>query len=195
MTPQQFLSLLATKSKEVKHLMERTLPVKIGAIAQSHYKENFRNSGFDGAKWKTTWRQQHGSGAESRYGPLLSKRKNLYNSITRTTGKGTVTISTNLEYAAIHNDGGTIHPNVTPKMRKFAWAKFFEASGIKKGMTAAEKKAAAANEEAKKWIGLALTKKTSLSINIPKRQFIGESAVLSKKITDKIDEELNKLMQ
>ncbi|MCB9018246.1 MAG: hypothetical protein WCU80_08555 [Paludibacteraceae bacterium] len=30
-------------------------------------------------------------------------------------------------------------------MRKFAWAKFFEASGIKKG-TAAEKTAAAANE-------------------------------------------------
>jgi phage gpG-like protein len=95
--------------------MERTLPVKIGAIAQSHYKENFRNSGFDGTKWKTTWRQQHGSGAASSYGPLLSKRKNLYNSITRTTGKGTVTISTNVEYAAIHNEGGTLHPKVTPK--------------------------------------------------------------------------------
>lgn len=195
MTPKQFNDRLRLKSSEIKHLMERTLPVKIGAITQSHYKENFRNSGFDGTKWKTTWRQQHGSGAASSYGPLLSKRKNLYNSITRTTGKGTVTISTNVEYAAIHNEGGTLHPKVTPKMRKFAWAKFFEASGIKKGMTAAEKKAAAANEDAKKWLGLALTKKTSLSINIPKRQFIGESEVLSKKIIDKIDDELNKILK
>jgi phage gpG-like protein len=67
------------------------------------------------------------------------------------------------EYGRIHNDGGTVHPKVTDKMRKFAWFKFKETK-----------------DESWKW--LALTKKNVLDIKIPKRQFLGNSPELTRRI-------------
>ena len=68
-------------------------------------------------------------------------------------------------------------------MRRFAWAKFYNLAGVKKG----EKIPKDVPPEASKWRALALTKKTQLSItaDIPQRQFIGDSAELREKI-DKV---------
>jgi hypothetical protein len=67
-------------------------------------------------------------------------------------------------YARIYNEGGTISQNIpiTPKMRKFYWAKFFEAGGGK-----SKEKGQDVPEEAKFWRGMALTKKTSISRKVP----------------------------
>lgn len=102
-----------------------------------------------------------------------------------------------MPYAAIHNEGGTIntHPTVTPKMRKMAWARAYAIAGIKvKGKKKLPKELPA---EARKWKALALTKKAKLDIKatIPQRRFLGESAELTKKINDKIEEEVTKILK
>ena len=62
----------------------------------------------------------------------------------------------NIPYAAIHNNGGTITVRVTEKMKRYFWYMYQKT-----------------NDDTWKW--MALTKKESLSIRIPKRQYIGES--------------------
>lgn len=64
-----------------------------------------------------------------------------------------VVIGPTVNYAAIHEFGGTVKPTVTPKMRRFAWAMFRK---TKESM----------------WKGLALTKKKQLNIRIPARPYM-----------------------
>lgn len=163
------------------------LPRKVGIVAVNFFKQNFRLAGFkDGTveAWKITKRQLFGKGASASYTPLLSARNHLFSSIQYVPGRGEVHIENNVPYAGIHNEGGTIntHPTVTPKMRKYAWARFYEEGG---------KDAPGAL----KWRALALTKKTKLDITaeIPQRQFIGESRELIAKIETMVEDTINKI--
>lgn len=70
-----------------------------------------------------------------------------------------ITAGTGINYAAIHNEGGTITVKVTPKMKRFFWVMYKKT-------------------EVEKWKFLALTKKENFIIKIPKRQFIGHSETL-----------------
>lgn len=70
-----------------------------------------------------------------------------------------ITFGSDAEHAEIHNNGGTIKINITKKARKYFWFMFM---ATKNSM----------------WRAMALTKKTSITIKIPKRQFIGESKTL-----------------
>ncbi|WP_454978121.1 phage virion morphogenesis protein [Capnocytophaga ochracea] len=78
-----------------------------------------------------------------------------------------------LPYAAIHNEGGTITVKVTEKMRKYFWAMYYKTQN-------------------NSYKAMALTKKTSLTIHIPKRQFIGESYTLDKQLEKLIIEEIHR---
>ncbi|MBR6286969.1 MAG: phage virion morphogenesis protein [Bacteroidaceae bacterium] len=161
------------------------LPRKVGIVAVNFFKQNFRDAGFRDdtiQQWKLTKRQQFGKGAAAGYTPLLSARNHLFSSIQYVAGRGEVHIGNNVPYANIHNEGGTVntHPVVTPRMRKYAWARYYEEGG---------KDAPGAL----KWRALALTKKTKLDIRaeIPRRQFIGESRELMTKIEQMVEESLN----
>jgi hypothetical protein len=135
--------LLLTNLDKVKDdlhkLQADTLPVKAGNLAVRHFKENFRLGGYqngDLKPWKTTRRQlSGGQDAASQYGPLLSRQARLMGATRFEPGANQVTIINDTLYARIHNEGGDISQNITitAKMRKFAWAKFFEAGGGKKG--------------------------------------------------------------
>ena len=90
------------------------------------------------------------------------------------------------------------------QIRRFAWAKYYQASGKAKkaatGKRKGKKKGSAANnepqenQEALKWKRLALTKKKKLRIKIPQRQFIGESRELSEKIDRKMENEIRNIL-
>lgn len=215
MTDQEFIRLLQTRAAEINRLVNRVLPIKVGALAKAHFRENFRLSGFMNGglrAWPATRRQQTGGkSAAANYGPLLSRRNRLFGSIGYKPGPGYVVIGTSLPYAAIHNDGGTVSPTVTLKMRKFAWAMYYKSLGSKsskgskgsKGKAAkngghgntAGKKGATVPAEAERWKALALTRKQKLNITIPKRQFIGDSQELNAAINRKIGEEMDKLFE
>ena len=79
-------------------------------------------------------------------------------------------------------------------MRKYAWAMAYKLSGRKKGKRA-EGSREAIPEEAKKWMALALTKKTKLKIRakMPKRQFIGESRELIEKVSKEVNDSIQKI--
>ena len=70
-----------------------------------------------------------------------------------------ITAGEGLNYAAIHNEGGTITVKVSAKMKRFFWYMYKKT-------------------EDEKWKWMAFTKKETLTIKIPKRQFIGESETL-----------------
>jgi phage gpG-like protein len=186
MTLNEFNRLLAQKKKELDHLMRRTLPVKVGAMANAHYQDNIRQrQGFlnNGLKeWPKTRRQQSGSkSAAANYGALLSSRMHLYRSIKYVPSAYRVKVSNDLIYAPLHNWGGTVSPTVTPKMRRFAWAKHYKEAGKDK-------------KKDTMWKRLALTKKTKLNIRIPQRQFLGESKELTEQIRQKMDSEIHNIL-
>lgn len=187
MTVDEFGRRVKAHEDEIQRYIRRQLPVKIGAKAKSIFQENFRKGGFqDGASfeaWPQTKRQASGRGADAGRGPLLSSRKVLYSSIKYVPGNGLVVISSDVRYAGIHNEGGITHPRVTPKMRKYAWARYYEAGGKK-----------SASGEADFWKGLALTKKQTLRIKIPRRHFMGPTATLTNAIQTMVEKDLTNIL-
>ena len=180
---------IQAQRQAIQDAVNRRLPVKIGRRATDHVKENFRLGGYvDGGlhPWPETRRQQSG-GQDSQYGPLMSRREKLRRSITYVPGEAQVTVGTTVPYAATHNEGATIttHPRVTANMRRFAWAKFFEAGG----KSAAN---ASTGSQASFWRALALTKKDRLTVTsvIPRRRFLGLSKELREIIVSTIREEI-----
>lgn len=134
----------------------------------------------------------------------MSSRNHLFSSINYTPGIAKVTIFNDVVYAAIHNEGGTVHPKITPKMRRFAWAKYYELKGKQKGAQKPRKGSKNGTSqsagkqpdsgEAEKWKRLALTKKETLTINIPQRQFMGQSAELDAKISAYVEKEVLRII-
>ncbi len=186
----EFLTEMDKKKREISDLMQRKMPVHAGRIGVNHVQDNFRKGGFvnNGLKpWKKSNRELHGGvSADNNYRTLHSARDHLYGSTKYIPGNARVTILNEVEYAGVHNWGGTVSPTITPKMRKFAWAKFYAAVG-------AGKEAKPVGPDASFWKGLALTKKTKLNIRIPQRQFLGDSKELRDEIRNKIDAEMAKL--
>ena len=187
---------LVAKAKDdiIKEVNDR-LPRKVGVTAVNHFKQNFRDGGWldNGLHpWKRT-RRQEGNGKDAKYSPLTSRRNHMMRSIQASTSPGQVTIEDPVPYAAIHNDGGdiTTHPTVTQRMRKYAWHMVYSLAGIKgKGKLPKE-----LPKEAEKWKGLALTRKSSITVHahIPQRQFMGDSAELRMKVNKLINESIQKI--
>lgn len=193
MTPEQFIEQqLKKRLARMKHYIKAQAPRIAGQIAVNHIRADFRKGGLTKNgfhPWPVTKRQTSGgSDAASQYGPLLSARNRLMNSITAQPGEAHVRILTDVPYAAVHNNGGVLRPKVTPKMRKFAWAMFYKETGGKP---------AKGSSKNSKWKALALTKKTQLTVNIPQRQFMPPEASpeLMKKIEQRIDKDLLKIIQ
>lgn len=185
MDERTFRKLLMKHREELARYVSRQLPVKVGAKAQSIVRENFRLGGFQDkslVKWAVTKRQTSGSGTDSQRGPLLSSRKVLYDGTRYSTGSGSVTVYNNVPYAAVHNNGGVTHPHVTPKMRRYAWYRHYNA-GSKD------------SPEAKMWKGLALTRKRALNIRIPQRKFIGPGKTLDTAIRKIVEKDLKDILK
>lgn len=199
-----FSNIIKAKKKELDDLMRRRMPVLAGRMAKDHYQDNFRQSGFVNGglhPWPASKRlSSGGTSASDNYGTLLSSRNHLFSSIKYVPGDGRVVVSNDLQYAPVHNWGGTVSPTVTPKMRGFAWAMYYKTIGKKKGDTGKKngKHGGSAktpvSPQAAFWRNLALTKKTKLSIRMPQRQFLGESRELTQMIKDKQEEEIRKIL-
>lgn len=195
----EFNQEIKKKKKELDDLFRHKMPIHAGRLAKDHYQENFRKGGFMNGglkRWKKARRlSSGGKDAGSNYGTLLSGRNLLYGSIKYVPSDGRVKVSNDIIYAPAHNWGGTLHPTVTPKMRRFAWAKYYQAGGgAKKGAEGKEKGKTDDPPEAIQWKKLALTKKKKLRIKMPQRQFIGESKELDEKIAGKTETEIRKIL-
>lgn len=197
-----FAKLVEQKRKELDEMMRRRMPVIAGRLAKDHFQDNFRRGGFVNGglhPWPKAQRlASGGTDAASQYGTLLSGRNHLFNSIKYMPSDYRVKVVNELSYAPLHNWGGTVHPTVTDKMRKWAWRQFYKSAGLRKNSskkTKSEKlKAAAANPQAQMWKRLALTRKKKLDIRIPQRQFLGESEELTAKINERLEKEIRNIL-
>lgn len=189
MKPEELTRFFEQKRKEFEDYRRNKWPRVAGEIAQAHFQDNFRRGGhLTGGKvhkWPKTKRQASVSKkAESNYGPLLSERKALMKSIRYLPQDARVRVFTDLPYAAIHNFGGTIniHPTVTPKMRRFAWAMYHKTKGEDKN-------------DFNVWKALALTKKEKLDITvkIPQRLFLNDAPEVREAIEKATIEQIAKL--
>lgn len=195
MTPKEIEKRIIRAKEDIQKEVTDRLPRKVGVMAVNHFKQNFRDGGWlDGGlhTWKRT-RRQDGNTPDAKYGPLTSRRDHLMRSIQARTAPGEVSIENPVPYATIHNEGGDItsHPTITDKMRKYAWRMVYSLAGVKgKGKLPKELPA-----EAEKWKGLALTKKSRLTVHahIPQRQFMGDSAELRTKINKIINESIKRI--
>jgi phage gpG-like protein len=114
-------------------------------------------------------------------GSLMQRTGALRKSISSEITGNSITYSSSLAYASIHNEGGVINQTVTvtEKMRRWAWAKW-HASKDKDG------------NGSNYWRNFALTKKTSISrkITMPERRFIGEHPTITNVIQEIAGEHL-----
>lgn len=159
--------------QEAKLYLKEDVGEVIGVEAVNHFKNNFQEEGFDGNKWASRKTKVHlnkkvltGQGGGDHLGDSIDYRVE---------GNSTI-IYTDKEYAQIHNEGGEI--TVTPKMKRFFWAKSMEA----------KENGDADLQEQYKWMALSKT------IHIVKREFMGESNILNEKITAKIMRDLTRIL-
>lgn len=108
MTPEQFQQKIRRSASRVKLAMSRTIPIKVGRAAKDLFQDNLRKGGFVNGglhPWQRSRRIGRAKGAAGSYGTLLSGRNHLFSSIEYTPGDAEVTVSTNVPYARVHNEG------------------------------------------------------------------------------------------
>ncbi len=147
----------------------RTVPQKAAITMVNFFKRNFNVGGFVDVPFQR-WKKSTYPGARAtmvRSGNTRREIKKIQISESRVV----VGIANHNHYAKIHNEGGKIP--ITPKMRRFFWAKFKETG-----------------KDYWKW--LALTKKSF--IEIPQRKIIGDSIALEKTLDRMLISELKKAL-
>ena len=173
MTPKDFLKQTLTDIK-----------VKLGEECD----RNFERKAFFDEKWPNTNLTYHRGSLMMRTGRL---RKSLLSP--KVTSNGIIW-SSSLPYADIHNNGGEIR--VTPQMRKFFWAKYYQTSSATTKKKNGEASSSARNRklsiEAEQWKALALKPIGSI-IKIEKRQFIGSHPQVDKHIKEVINHNFGEL--
>ena len=155
-------------------------PRACAQLAVNHFERNFELGGFVDDRLER-WPKRRMAEVGGKRGLLIGSTRALSHSLrVLATSPSGFTVGTNVPYAAIHNNGGTI--KVTAKMRGFFWFKCREAQGArakkKDGAHRNDTRNRKLNAEAEMWKALALSKQ----IKIPKRQFIGPSAGLNRAI-------------
>ena len=196
------------ESKKIVKDMERVaseikdMVTIMGVYAINHYKKSFRDGGFTDEGF-TPWKKRK-SGRDRKKGSIrnasggtrslkmgrgvLIKTRALSRSLTaRGIGRYSVRIQSNLPYAKVHNEGETI--NVTSRSGSGTINARVRGSGkfvngvFTKGRS--------------KKIQLQGASYTTgpYQIKMPKRQFVGYSGVLSRKIEKKLDSKIRRIFK
>ncbi len=145
----------------------RTIPQKAAITMVNFFKRNFQVGGFVDVPFKR-WAESNYPGARRTMTKSGNTRREI-KKIQVSESRVVVGIANHNHYAKIHNEGGKIR--ITPKMRRFFWAKFKESGK-------------------EYWMWLALTKKEF--IEMPQRKFIGDSVALEKTMDRMLISELKK---
>lgn len=182
-----------TAVKALVRLQSRTLPVKAGNRALALTRKRFTDGGFDGRKWEEPYRRRLSfDGTESRNRTLLSGNNHLRDSTYAKAFPGKVYIRNQVEYAAMHNSGGSI--TVTAKMKRYFWYRHYAAAGqmslTKKGRLSRNRRNMSLSREAEFWRNMAL-KRAGSTIRMPQRRFMGPDRNMEREIQKVIDRELN----
>ena len=154
----------------VREIFKNISP-KVAQIARAFFLQSFIKQGFTDTSF-IPWVKRMDTLPHKTLQQSLTLKNSLHIA-EQSPEKVVISAGEKLSYAAIHNEGGTITIKVTEKMRKYFWAMYYRTQ-----------------DSRYKW--MALTEKETLTIHIPKRQFIGESYTLDKQLEKLIIEEIHR---
>ncbi len=138
--------------------IKQQAPHAASVIALNHFKASFEHQGFTDAGF-TAWESRRGDSRPG--GAILTQTGHLRDSLAiARVSKDSVEINNSAPYASIHNEGGVLTIPITAKMKKYFWFMF-------------------GNTGEAKYKYMALTKKNNMVIKIPKRQYMGDSQVMT----------------
>jgi len=144
------------------------LYARIGEVVKQQVDQRFdKQVDPSGAPWAPR-KELGGLSSSGKANRILQKTNRLRLSIQYQAQSDAVLVGTNVVYAPIHQFGGVVNVAITPKMRKYFWAKYYE-------------------NQNPKYKYMALTKKTSFRIQIPARAFLG--------INDQDKKEINQVIE
>lgn len=149
-----------------------------GSESVKFFKESFVRGGFTDESF-TPWKQTRNplAGKKTMYGKgvLIQSIRKVEETIAK------IVVESDTDYSEIQNNGGEI--TVTPKMKKYFWARYYEFSGktkkTKSGAMSQSKGNLKTNVKAEFCKAMALMKVGS-KITIPQHQFMGNSTTMMK---------------
>ena len=100
--PEDIVRKLQKDAADLKQALERTIPIKIGATAVEHFKENFQQEGFVNNGLKKWQKRKHEKTTDRE---VLTVSSDLGSSIDYRTENGKVIVESDLPYAEVHNEG------------------------------------------------------------------------------------------
>ena len=169
--------------------------VDVGNTAKVFFVESFRKQGWDDKsvqKWKprkrTTYKTKSGKVVDDTTRAILVKKEDLRKSIIRNPANRaalSIKISTDLPYAKVHNNGETI--NVSGRKGSGTIARSIRGSAGFKDGKFTKGRAKRVTFQGKEYTTGAY------SINMPKRQFMGDSYNLNEKVKAVIVKRLDKV--
>jgi len=145
------------------------LPIWAGNTALNFFLDSWRRQGWLDERLERWKPRKEQDGRTGRRGILIGKGSGrLRRSLRMRSGPDYFEVYTNNPYAKIHNEGGRITQRPTARQRRFFWAMHAKA------------KKSGTKEEARKWKAMALA--DQIRIDIPRRQFMGDSRLLQRRI-------------
>lgn len=152
----------------------------MGVYAINHYKKSFRDEGFTDdslVRWQKRKKKRDDKGRG-----ILTKSGRLRRSlVAKKMGRYAVRINSNVPYAVIHNEGGEINKEFDRRILSFGDNGHFAKTRTRKQRKQVSFQQQITINEHK--------------IRIPKRQFVGYSSVLSRKIEKKLDSKIKKVFK
>jgi len=128
------------------------------------FDKSFETKSFDGKPWPKRRTEYRGT--------LMNATGTLRRSIKYSVSARSVRFVSNMPYAKIHNEGGKIM--VTPKMKKFFWAKYRELMPkIKRKKNGDLMKSSLKTAKIAEFYKAMALKKVGAFVSMPQRQFIG----------------------
>jgi len=154
------------------------------------FDRNFERKGFFNQTWKDTK-------FPNRRGSLMMRTGKLRRSLRARVSGNSISFTSSMPYAAIHNEGGTI--TVTAKMKRYFWAMYYQAGGaityaVKSKTMANTKRNRALTAEAAFYKAMAL-KPVGTKIKIEQRQFIGHHPQVDTIVKTVVDANMREIVK
>ena len=156
-----------------------SLPKIVANDTQKHFQSGFRSGGGKTNDSISGWKQRQFTKGKGSRGVLVNSgrlRKDISKKLVSFSRIIIGTTSLTKDYAHTQNEGGNI--TITKQMRSFFWAQHYKSR---------------AKTEKEYWKNLALHKGNT--IKIPKREFIGDSRVLERRINMSVKKQMEKVFK
>jgi phage gpG-like protein len=166
---------LGKLSNDIKELEKffKNLPIQVGNIALNFYLDSFKRQGFIDTSFERWKARSKADKNQKRRGnrAILTKSGALKRSIKMAVRGFSIIIYSDVPYAQIHNEGGTITGTANVKAHK------------RRMRVGRKSKVVDVKAHPRK-----------VNIKIPKRQFMGESSLLEKRIIKNIELAISKIL-